>query len=246
PSWPRRLSCRSVRHCGPSRQRPVFLGLSTSDPPALWCRSSMLAATVDPELSGGNVADDEVEMFDRKVAPAGRDGRQRAVGKLDDRPSFRDPPKQALQISDACLDREVEERDAGNDAVEQLGRIGAERTVQVEGIALYDIHTRVAAAKMLHEIGRICDSIEVLRPDAARQDRARDDAGARTDLKHREARTGIDHGSHPPRGDPAGGDDRADRLGPVYPPSEEAQFLIEPGHQSLAHFQTYSHPSPPG
>src|SRR5690606_28699701 len=108
------------------------------------CRSG-LGAPVDPELRGREIADDEVEMFDREGAPAGRNRRARTVGDLHDRPAGGDARQEILDEGDALVHRRAEQRHRRDHAVENKVAVLSERGVEVEGIALDDAHPRKLA-----------------------------------------------------------------------------------------------------
>src|SRR5690606_34247501 len=92
------------------------------------------------------------------------------------------------------------------------------------------------------EILGIFDQMEVFGRDAAAEYGLGDDAGARSELQHRQARMRIADRGHLARGDGARGDDRSDlaRLG--HPALEEAQFLIEALGECLAQSRSRHHP----
>src|SRR5690606_49448 len=98
--------------------------------------ASVPAAPVDPQLRWRNIAHHEAEVLDLIVAAARRDGRHRAIGKLDDRTAARDAVEQAFQIGHSPGGGEIEQWNAGDDTVEDRVLIIGQCRAEVLGNAI--------------------------------------------------------------------------------------------------------------
>src|SRR5690606_21320831 len=203
--------------------------------------ASVPAPPVDPQLRWRNIAHHEAEVLDLIVAAARRDGRHRAIGKLDDRTAARDAVEQAFQIGHSPGGGEIEQWNTGDDTVEDRVLIIGQCSAQVEGIALDDMNVRIKPAQVADEFGRIFHRKEICRPHATLQDRAGDDPRARPDLQHRQAGSGIDDRCHLAGRDGAGRNDRADSLGAVNPALEELQLVMESFSERPLQSETLGH-----
>ncbi|EGE59007.1 hypothetical protein RHECNPAF_2530087 [Rhizobium etli CNPAF512] len=157
----------------------------------------------------------------------GGDRRDRAIGDLHHRPAGRQAVEQAFQQRHAHRHREVQERNAGDDAIEGLVAEGAKRRLKIEGVAVDEVHAGIGSQQMLVEIRRIFDGDQIVRLHAAAEDRFGDGARARPEFEHRQPRMHIDDAGHALGGDRGGRHDRAHRLRPLHHATEEADFLIE-------------------
>ena len=166
---------------------------------------------------------------DLVAAQSRRHGGFRAVGELDQRTSRRQQVQHLLDKRNPHSHRKIQQRQAGNGAVELFRPRRAKRSRQLESIALDHMRQRVLRLQPRGELVRIFKRPEPFMRQTCVEDCLGDRPGARPDFQHRQARGQINDARHPPRHRGAGRPDGADGFRLAHPCLEEADAIAEPG-----------------